>query len=114
MADVPTCILLADVGAVATNVGLIDMVGGEYRLIGATRTMSTADAPYEDVMLGVRQGIMQLEALTGRRLLDAQNALIKPTRTDGEGTDAFVAVTSAANPKTRKPNVNGNTEPLNS
>jgi hypothetical protein len=98
MEQVPTSILLADVGAVATKVGLIDVVGGEYRLIGATRTMSTADAPYEDVMLGVRQGIMQLEALTGRRLLDAQNALIKPTRADGEGTDAFVAVTSAALP----------------
>lgn len=98
MADIPTCILLADVGAVATKVGLIDMVSGEYRLIGATRTMSTVDPPYEDLMLGVRQGIMQLEALTGRRLLDAQNALIRPVRADGEGADAFVAVTSAALP----------------
>lgn len=98
MADVPTSILVADCGAVATKVGLIDLVAGEYRLIGATRTLTTADPPYEDVMLGVRQGIMQLEALTGRRLLDAHNALIKPTRMDGDGTDAFVAVTSAALP----------------
>lgn len=98
MADFPTSILVADVGSVATKVGLIDLVAGEYRLIGATRTLTTADPPYEDVMLGVRQGVMQLQALTGRRLMDAQNALIKPTRMDGDGTDAFVAVTSAALP----------------
>jgi hypothetical protein len=96
MNQVPSSILVADVGAVATKVGLIDLVAGEYRLIGATRTMSTADTPYEDLMLGVRQGIMQLEALTGRRLLDTQNALIKPTRPDGDGVEEFVAMTSAA------------------
>lgn len=98
MPDLPASILFADVGAVATKVGLIDLVAGHYRIIGATRTMSTADAPYCDLMLGVRQGIMQLEALTGRRLLDAQNALIRPTRVDGDGVDAFAAVTSAALP----------------
>ncbi len=98
MADVPTSILVADCGSVATKVGLIDVVAGEYRLIGATRTLTTADPPYSDIMLGVRQGIMQIEALTGRRLLDAQNALIKPTRVDGDGVDAFVAVTNAALP----------------
>lgn len=98
MAELATSILVTDVGAVATKVGLVDRVAGEYRLIGATRTLSTTDAPYDDMMLGVRQGIMQLEALTGRRLLDAQNALIKPTRIDGDGVDAFVAVTSAALP----------------
>lgn len=98
MPDAPSSILVADVGAVATKVGLIDLVAGEYRLVGATRTQSTCDAPQDDVMLGVRQGIMQLEALTGRRLLDSKNTLIKPTRLDGDGTDAFVAVTSAALP----------------
>ncbi|MBI4671357.1 MAG: glutamate mutase L [Chloroflexi bacterium] len=98
MAELPTSILFADVGAVATKVGLIDLVAGHYRVIGATRSMSTASAPYEDIMLGVRQGIMQLEALTGRRLLDAQNALLRPARLDGDGVDAFTAVTSAALP----------------
>ncbi|MCC7164080.1 MAG: glutamate mutase L [Anaerolineae bacterium] len=98
MADSPTSILVADVGSAATKVGLVDLVSGEYRLVGATRTMSTVDAPNEDLMIGVRQGIMQLEALTGRRLLDAKNALIRPTRLDGDGSDAFVAVTSAALP----------------
>ncbi len=98
MVEAPTSILVADVGAVATKVGLIDLVAGEYRLIGATRTMTTADTPYDDLMLGVRQGIMQLQALTGRRLLDGQHALIKPARADGDGADTFVAVTSAALP----------------
>lgn len=98
MAELPSSILFADVGAVATKVGLIDLVAGQYRLIGATRTPSTVGAPYLDVMVGVRQGIMQLQALTGRRLLDGQNALLKPARADGDGADAFTAVTSAAMP----------------
>src|SRR5581483_8507210 len=98
MAELSASILFADVGAVATKVGLIDVVAGRYRIVGSTRTMSTVGAPYEDVMVGVRQGVMQLQALTGRRLLDAQNALIKPVRADGDGVDAFTAVTSAALP----------------
>jgi hypothetical protein len=98
MAELSASILFADVGAVATKVGLIDMVAGRYRIIGSTRTMSTAGSPYEDVMVGVRQGVMQLQALTGRRLLDGQNALLKPVRADGDGVDAFTAVTSAALP----------------
>ena len=98
MADSPDSILFADVGAAATKVGLIDLVAGQYRIVGSTRTMSTWQAPNEDVMVGVRQGIMQLQALTGRRLLDAQNNLIRPTRADGDGTDEFTAVTSAATP----------------
>lgn len=98
MAELPTSILFADVGVVATKVGMIDLVAGHYRLIGATRTPSTVGAPYRDVMVGVRQGIMQLQALIGRRLLDGQNALMKPARPDGDGADAFAAVTSAAMP----------------
>ncbi len=98
MPDSPTSILLADIGSVATKVGLVDLVAGEYRLVGATRAMSTVDAPFSDLMLGVRQAVMQLEALTGRRLLDSQNELLRPTRLDGDGSDAFVAVTSAGMP----------------
>lgn len=98
MADSPTSILVADIGSVATKVGLIDLVAGEYRLVGATRTLSTVSASGQDAMIGVRQAIMQLEALTGRRLLDSQNTLIKPARADGDGSDAFVAVTSAGMP----------------
>ncbi len=98
MAEAPTSILFADVGAAATKVGLVDLVAGQYRLLGATRAPSSIGAPYHDVMAGVRQAIMQLQALTGRRLLDAQNALLKPARGDGDGADAFTAVTSAALP----------------
>lgn len=98
MAELPNSILFTDVGAAATKVGLVDLVAGRYRIVGSTRTMSTGEAPYQDIMVGVRQGIMQLQALTGRRLLDGQNALIKPARASGDGVDAFAAVTSTALP----------------
>jgi len=98
MAELPTSILFADVGAAATKVGLLGLVAGQYRMIGATRTPTTVGAPYHDAMVGVHQAIMQLQALTGRRLLDGQGMLIKPARADGDGADAFTAVTSATMP----------------
>jgi len=98
MAESPTSILFADIGAAATKVGLLGLVAGQYRILGATRTPTTAAAPYHDVMVGVRQAIMQLQALTGRRLLDRQGDLIQPARADGDGADAFTAVASAAMP----------------
>jgi hypothetical protein len=90
--------LIVDVGAVATKVGLVEQAGGEYRIAGATRTVTTDAPPYADVTLGVRQGILQLQALTGRRLLDERNELIRPAQPDGDGVDAVAAATSAALP----------------
>ncbi len=91
-------ILIADCGAVATKVALVDRVGGEYRLIGVSRARTTVEPPASDVMLGVRRGISTLETMTGRALLTPEGELITPEQETGEGVDGFVAVTSAALP----------------
>lgn len=94
----PESILVADCGAVATKVGLIDTVAGEAHVLAVARTPTTAAAPHSDITLGVRQAVLQLETLTGRQLLDDNLGLITPARSLAEGVDAFVAVTSAALP----------------
>lgn len=94
----PESILIADCGAVATKVGLIDCAGGEYRLVGVTRAMTTVEPPDADITLGVLRAAAQLESMTGRQLLTEQGELLQPEQASGDGVDAFVACTSAALP----------------
>jgi MutL-like protein len=94
----PESMVIADCGAVATKVGLIDRVGGEYRLIGTARTATTVEPPSADISVGVRRALGQLESVIGRTLLDPAGDLLKPEQSNGAGVDAFVAVTSAALP----------------
>ncbi len=94
----PESILIADCGAVATKVGLVDRVGSEYRLVGMTRAATTVEPPVADVSVGVRRALAQLETLIGRPLLTDRGELVTPEQENGAGADALVAVTSAALP----------------
>ena len=96
--SVPESILLVDCGTVATKVGVVDRVGGEYRLIGMARTGTTVEPPTADASVGVRRAIGQLESVIGRSLLGETGDVITPEQVNGAGVDAVVAVTSAAAP----------------
>lgn len=91
-------ILTADCGRATTTVVLIERVGEVYRLIAQAEVSSTYHAPWFDITLGVTDAIKQIEKQTGRRLLDHADSPIIPRSDVGEGTDIFVAVTSAAEP----------------
>jgi len=88
-------LLAADVGGANTRAALFDVVEGEYRFIAAGSAPSTAEAPFKDLSEGVRNAIADLQAVTGRELLDPNGQLITPARPDGSGVDAFVATVSA-------------------
>lgn len=93
-------LLAVDVGSVHTRASLFDVVEGRYRLVATGRSPSTAGPPLFDVREGVRISLDQVQAVTGRRLVDESETLIMPVTTDGSGVDAFVATTSAG-PKVR-------------
>ncbi len=93
-------LLAINVGASTTRAALFDVVEGEYRFLAQGQAPSTAEAPFKDVSLGVRQAIANLQAISGRILLDADQQLIKPTQLDGSGVDAL-AVTLSAGPTLR-------------
>ncbi|HUE99009.1 MAG TPA: glutamate mutase L [Anaerolineales bacterium] len=89
-------ILAIDVGATVTRAVLFDVVEGQYRFIAAGQAPSTAEAPFKDIGMGVREAVTNLQNVTGAILLGPQdNNLIAPAQPDGSGVDAVVATISA-------------------
>ncbi|MGZ9223267.1 MAG: glutamate mutase L [Anaerolineales bacterium] len=89
-------ILAIDVGAAVTRAVLFDVVEGQYRFVAAGQAPSTAEAPFKDIGIGVREAITNLQKVTGATLLGPHdNNLIAPSQSDGSGVDAVVATISA-------------------
>ena len=89
-------ILAIDVGAAVTRVVLFDVVEGQYRFVASGQAPSTAEAPFKDIGIGVREAISNLQKITGTTLLGTHdNNLIAPAQPDGSGVDAVVATISA-------------------
>ncbi|MFH1184344.1 MAG: glutamate mutase L [Chloroflexota bacterium] len=88
-------VLAVDVGGARTRAALFDIVEGEYRFVAAGAAASTAEAPFRDVGAGVRAAIADLQAVTGRSILNTEGQLITPGQSDGSGVDAFVSTLSA-------------------
>lgn len=62
--------LIVDIGSTTTKALLIEQDGGQWRLTHRAEAGTTVEAPYEDVMIGVRRAIGDIEQFSGRRLLD--------------------------------------------
>src|SRR3972149_2076407 len=89
-------ILAIDVGAAVTRAILFDVVEGQYRFVASGQAPSTAEAPFKDIGMGVREAITNLQNILGTTLLGPHdNNLIAPTQADGSGVDAVVATGSA-------------------
>jgi uncharacterized protein (TIGR01319 family) len=91
-------LLAIDIGSTRTRALLFDAVEGRYRFLGEGAAATTMEAPIHDVSEGVRLALDQLQAITGRLLVDADERLIIPSTADGSGIDAFVATFSAGPP----------------
>ena len=88
-------ILAIEVGTAVTRAVLFDVVEGQYRFVASGRAPSTAEAPFKDIGIGVRQAISALQDVTGGKLLGQDNNLIAPSQADGSGVDSVVATVSA-------------------
>ncbi len=89
-------VLAIDVGATVTRAVLFDVVEGQYRFVASGQAPTTAEAPFKDIGLGVREAITNLQKITGAALLGLHdNNLIAPSQPDGSGVDAVVATISA-------------------
>lgn len=91
-------IVAADVGSTLTHVCLLDLIEGTYRFVAHAESASTLSPPEDDITIGLRRAIRQLERITQRPLLDEQGDLITPEQDSGAGVDVFVATSSAAPP----------------
>ncbi|HPT35582.1 MAG TPA: glutamate mutase L [Bacillota bacterium] len=86
-------LLAADIGSTTTKTVLFEIQDGAWAMKGKAVSPTTVEAPHLDVMIGLRQALSKLEALTGIRLLDGAR-LITPAG-EGLGVDIFVASSSA-------------------
>ncbi len=86
-------ILATDCGSTTTKAILIEKEGDEYRLKFRGEAPTTVEAPFEDVTKGVLNAVMEVEELSGRKLLDGDN-IITPQKGD-VGVDVYVSTSSA-------------------
>jgi uncharacterized protein (TIGR01319 family) len=87
-------ILATDVGSTTTKAILIEKRGEEYRLITRGEMPTTVEAPWENVMIGVRKSIRRVEEILQRRILDQSGKIIRPKEGD-TGVDYYVSTSSA-------------------
>jgi len=90
----PQSILATDVGSTTTKAVLIERVGDEYRLVTRGEMPTTVEAPWENVMVGVRKSIKRVEELIQRPILDEQGRLVRPKQSE-HGVDYYVSTSSA-------------------
>ena len=88
-------ILAIDVGTAVTRALLFDVVEGVYRFVASGQAPSTAEAPFRDIGIGIREAITNLQNVVGSKMLSSDNGLISPSQPDGSGVDAVIATVSA-------------------
>ena len=86
-------ILATDCGSTTTKAILIENVNGKYRLTFRGEAPTTVEAPFEDVTKGVLNAVLEIEELSGRKLISEDN-IITPQNSN-EGVDIYVSTSSA-------------------
>jgi len=86
--------LATDCGSTTTKAILVIKSPEGYRLAGRGEAPTTVEAPFDDVTVGVRNAVEELEDITGLRLLDDSGNLICP-RQGKDGIDAYFSTSSA-------------------
>ncbi|UCE97007.1 MAG: glutamate mutase L, partial [Candidatus Bathyarchaeota archaeon] len=87
-------ILATDCGSTTSKARFFQKLGDEYRFVASGEAPTTVEAPFEDVTLGVRNAIREVEELTGHKLLST-DGIITPTKGKEEGVDLYVTTSSA-------------------
>ena len=86
-------ILATDCGSTTTKAILIECIEGEYRLTFRGEAPTTVEAPFEDVTKGVLNAVMEIEELSGKKIIDKNN-IITPSN-NNEGVDIYLSTSSA-------------------
>jgi uncharacterized protein (TIGR01319 family) len=89
--------LATDCGSTTTKAILIEYRNGEYRQTYRGEAPTTVEAPFDDVTVGARNAITEVEELSGRKLLD-EKGIITPAREENGkkvGADVYVSTSSA-------------------
>lgn len=93
--NLPEIILVTDVGSTTTKARLFKKTGDEYRFVVSGEAPTTVEAPYEDVTMGVRSAIREVEQLTGYKLMGEKGTLLKRGINGEDGVDLYATTSSA-------------------
>ena len=88
-------ILATDVGSTTTKARLFHKIGGEWRFLVAGEAPTTVEAPYEDVTLGVRNAVSEVEEMTGHHILSEDGSGIVVPYDGRVGVDLYCTTSSA-------------------
>lgn len=86
-------ILATDCGSTTSKARLFMKKSEGYRFVASGEAPTTVEAPYEDVTLGVRNAIREIEELTGHTLL-SEEQVISPCK-GNVGCDLYITTSSA-------------------
>ncbi|NLY53297.1 MAG: methylaspartate mutase [Firmicutes bacterium] len=90
-------IIATDCGSTTTKAILIEKVDGEFRLVSRGEAPTTVEAPFEDVTIGVRNAIREIEELVGKKFLqdDEERGVLTPRVEPNKGVDLYLSTSSA-------------------
>ena len=86
-------ILATDCGSTTTKAILVEKIDGEYRLKVRGEAPTTVEAPFEDVTKGVLNAVMEVEELSGKKILNGDQ-IITP-QNGSNGVDIYISTSSA-------------------
>lgn len=90
------CILATDVGSTTTKARFFRKMQDQgWRFVEAGEAPTTVEAPYEDVTLGVRNAVREIEELTGHEILSPDGSAILVPYDGGRGVDLYCTTSSA-------------------
>jgi uncharacterized protein (TIGR01319 family) len=87
-------ILATDCGSTTTKARLFRRIGDEYRFVCTGEAPTTVEAPFEDVTMGVRNAVREVEELMGVKILAEQGIRVRSNPRDW-GVDLYVTTSSA-------------------
>ena len=87
-------ILATDVGSTTTKARLFKKIGNEYRFVCTGEAPTTVETPFEDVTIGVRNAVTEVENKMDIKLLTADGIEIRDSDV-GDGVDLYVTTSSA-------------------
>jgi uncharacterized protein (TIGR01319 family) len=92
----PLRFIATDCGSTTTKAIMVEKREEGWRLVARGEAPTTVEKPFEDVTVGVRNAIRELEEITGIKLLDEKGNIIKMENpTEDRGTNVYVSTSSA-------------------
>lgn len=93
--EIMTHILVTDVGSTTTKARYFEKINETWRYVTSGEAPTTVEAPYEDVTMGVRNAVREVEELTGNRILSKDGSGIVVPYNGEEGVDLYCTTSSA-------------------